>query len=152
VAAFYLPLLEPYASVPHPDVEKSTSFQCRGIAETAALPALDETVRPGGARSEFFSAQLKKDGQPYSASDLATPEQLSRLMQHVGQRMGELADGILDGNVSVAPYRLSRQIPCSFCEYRSVCRYEMETQPPRALESLKKVQVLERLEAATHDD
>ena len=151
VAAFYLPLLEPYKSVPHPEVEKASSFQCRGIAETAALPVLDETVQPGG-KSEFFSAALKKDGQPHSRSDLATPEQLSALMQHVGRRMGELADELLDGNVSVSPYRLNRQIPCSFCEYQSVCRYEIQTQPPRALESLSKTEVLKRLEGAVDDD
>ena len=151
VAAFYLPLLEPYQSVAHPDVEKPTTFQWRGIADAAALPVLDNTVVPGQG-SAFFSARVKKDGEPYANSDLATSEQLSALMQHVGRRMGELADDLLDGNVSVAPYRLSRQTPCSFCEYRSVCRYEIQTQPPRALESLSKAQVLQRLEGAVDDD
>jgi ATP-dependent helicase/nuclease subunit B len=145
VAAFYLPLLEPFVSVSHPDENKRTTYQCRGIADLAALPVLDNTVGPGG-KSAFFSASLTKAGEPYVQSDLAPSEQLAALMRHVGQHMGELADEIIDGNIAVAPYRLNRQTPCSFCEFRAVCRYEIETQPPRALESLDKTEVFKRLE------
>ncbi len=144
VAAFYLPLLEPYQSVSHPSKEKTVSYQWRGIADAGALETLDNTVQPGG-KSKYLSARLTRDGQPYGNSDLAQRAQLADLMAHVGRRMGELADSILDGNIAVDPYRLRRQMPCAYCEYRAVCRYEIETQPPKTLEILDKPEVFRRI-------
>ena len=87
----------------------------------------------------------RKSGEPHVNSDLARRDQLSALMAHVGRRMGELADQLLDGNIEVRPYRLRRQTPCSWCPYRPVCRYEIETQPPRVLESFERADVLQRI-------
>ncbi|GMV96000.1 MAG: hypothetical protein AMXMBFR83_03690 [Phycisphaerae bacterium] len=144
VAAFYLPLLEPFRTVAHPSEEKTTTYLWRGIADASALATLDRTVVPGG-QSQFLSARLNRDGRPHPHCDLARGEDFAALMRHVLTRMSELADQIIDGEVAVAPYRLNRKTPCSFCEYRPVCRYEIETQPPRTLEALRKADVFERL-------
>ncbi len=145
VAAFYLPLLEAYKPVPHPREEKTTTFKWHGIADASVLNTLDNSITPGGEWSRFLSARLKKDGEPYAKSDLAGRGQLSALMDHVGRRMGELADALLDGDIEVKPYRLRRQTPCSWCLYRSVCRYEIETQPPRTLTPFNRADVLKRV-------
>lgn len=145
VAAFYLPLIEPYKPLDHPDDERTETFKWRGIADVSALETLDSSIEPG-QRSRFMSACVsKKTGEPYANSDLAKPDQLSALMAHVGRRMGELADALLDGNIDVAPYRLRRSTPCSWCAYKPVCRYEIDTQPPRGLDSLKRAEVLRRV-------
>lgn len=148
VAALYLPLLEPFKSVAHPSEEKQTRFELRGLVDLDNLDALDGTARSQGG-SRFLKARLKKDGTPYQTSDLATRSQVEAVIRHVGQRMGQLADDLLDGRIDVFPYRLQRRMPCAFCRYPAVCRYEMDTQPPRLLESLKKEQVLAKLEGET---
>lgn len=142
--AFFLPLLEPYRSVPHPDEEKSQSFRLRGVADLTAIEALDETAR-STRESSFLSARIKKDGTPDERSDLVAGEDLTRLMDHVARRMGELADRLLDGEIGVRPYRLRRQTPCGSCLFRSVCRYEIQTQPPRTLESFRRSEALARI-------
>jgi len=144
VAALYLPLLEPFERIAHPDRPKSRHYRWRGVVDVSKLGAIDKTVEPGGG-SDFLSARLRRDGQPYAKSDLAAPDEMKALMAHVGRRMGELADRLLDGDIAVNPYRLNRWMPCSFCAYRSVCRYEIATQPPRRLESFDKAEVLQRL-------
>jgi len=141
VAALYLPLLERFESIAHPSRAKKERYHWRGIVDTSALPSLDRTVADTG-RSDFLSARIKKDGEPYVNSDLTRREQMAALMKHVGQRMGELADELLDGRIDVNPYRLRRHMPCRFCEYRSVCRYEIETQPPRVLDAYDKATAL----------
>jgi ATP-dependent helicase/nuclease subunit B len=147
VGAFYLPLLESFKAVHHPEEESKSSMKLRGVLETESLALVDSSVQAGGG-SEFLQAKLKKDGDPDARSDLVDGEQMKLLMTHVGQRMGELADGILDGNVAVAPYSLSRKRPCSFCPMQAVCRFEIETQPPRYLDSMKKKDMLDRLDEA----
>lgn len=140
VAALYLPLLEPFVSVGHPREEKEISYQWRGLADASALTALDRTVQPGGG-SKFLAARLKKDGTPYESSDLASGEDFTAMMAHTAAQMGKLADALIDGDVSINPYRLRRHMPCAWCPYRAVCRYEIETQPPRNLSAMKKADV-----------
>jgi len=151
VAALYLPLLERFESVAHPSREKKTRTQGRGIIDAAALDSLDHTVADKG-HSQFLSARIKKDGEPHVNSDLARRDQMAAMMRHVGLRMGELADGLLDGKIDVSPYRLRRRMPCSFCEYQSVCRYEIEAQPPRALNAFDKTSALKLIAEGGRDE
>jgi ATP-dependent helicase/nuclease subunit B len=147
VAALYLPLLEPFKSVAHPaEAEKVKTYQCRGILDASVLEAIDESVQPGNdGASKFLSAKLKSDGTPHAVCDLAERAQVSALMTHVERRMGELADAIADGEIGIRPYRLNRKMPCPFCAYRPLCRYEIETQPCRSLDGLRRKDVLEQL-------
>jgi ATP-dependent helicase/nuclease subunit B len=150
VAAFYLPLLEPYQTVSHPSEEKKVRYQWRGIADASAMSALDGTLRPGGA-SQFISARLKADGEPHANCDLSRSGQVSGLMRHVTRRMGELADRILDGDIAAEPYRLRRQMPCGYCKYHAICRYEVENQPPARLNAMKKAEVFAQLATEVGD-
>lgn len=145
VAALYLPLLEPFKSVAHPDDDKGAPYKCRGILDSSVVEAIDDTVVASGPGSTFVSARLKKDGQPYDACDLAERGQLTAAIAHVERRMGELADAIIDGAIEIQPFRLNRIMPCSFCAYKSVCRYEIETQAFRGLDGMKRSDVLERM-------
>ncbi|MHC4445952.1 MAG: PD-(D/E)XK nuclease family protein [Planctomycetota bacterium] len=151
VAAFYLPLLEAYQTLNHPNEVKKSSYRWRGIIDTTAVNVLDETVAAGGG-SQYMSARISKKGEPYTNSDLAGRDQLTALMQHVGRRMGQLADALLDGKIEVKPYRLRRRMPCSYCAYKTVCRYEIETQPPRLLESVGKAEVFKRVMEEGRDE
>lgn len=146
VAALYLPLLEPFKSVAHPDENKGKSYQCRGILDASALEVIDSSVRPGNdGGSKFVAAKLKNDGCPHSACDLAETQQISAVVSHVQRRMGELADAIMDGQIDIRPYRLNRRMPCTFCVYKPVCRYDLEMVECRHLESMRRGDVLERL-------
>ncbi len=145
IAALYLPLLEPYRTVTHPDQPSASAYRCRGVIDESALAVIDDSVQPGTAGSSFIAARLKNDGQPYAAGDLAATAELSALIGHVEQRMGQLADDIIDGRVGIEPFRLHRHMPCSFCSYKAICRYEIETQPFRKLEGMKRSDVLSRV-------
>jgi len=134
VAALYLPLWERFEKVPHPDHEKKHTYRWRGIMDLSCAAALDRNIETDG-KSEYLSARMTKDGRPYQNSDLTDRDTWKALLAHVGRRMGELADRLLDGDIEVKPYRLNRRMPCSYCPYRAVCRYEVETQWPRHLES-----------------
>jgi len=67
------------------------------------------------------------------------------LLEHTRCKLGSLADEILDGKVAVSPYRLGTFSPCSWCPFRSVCRYEFGQSGLRFLPSLKRSDVFARL-------
>lgn len=143
VAAFYLPLLEGYRTLAHPSDAKSPadSFRLRGIVDRTAVEGLDRSSAESG-ESTFMSVKVTKEGRPYKYSDLAEPEQMQALIAHVTRRMGELADSLIDGSVEVRPYRLRRNTPCGWCQFRAVCRYEPDWQRPRELEPVGYLQDL----------
>ncbi|HOW71949.1 MAG TPA: exodeoxyribonuclease V subunit gamma [Phycisphaerae bacterium] len=143
-AAFYLPLLEGYQSVKHPSEEKAVRYLWRGIADVNGLDSLDGTAR-ANRESGFLAAQLTGEGRPYASSDLVEPDGMEKVLSHVGRRMGELADDLLDGRIEVHPYWLRRQRPCRFCDFAPFCRFEVSTQPMRVLQSFRKPAALDAM-------
>ncbi len=151
VAALFLPLIEPFATVPHPS-ETKTPTKWRGVIDVSKVDTLDGTVSGPGTASAFISAAITQKGGNAANSDLLNNDEFAVLLRHVGRRMGELTDAVLDGDISVRPYRLNRAMPCGFCALRAVCRYEIETQPPRLLEGMgSKTQVLQQMTREAED-
>ncbi len=151
VAAFFLPLLQRNERVAHPDAPRNQEFQYRGLLRLDGFPHLD---RDGAAerKSAFMSARITKEGKPYKGGDLLENEQFDATINHAVSRMGELADGILDGKIAVSPFRLRRQMPCSFCPYSSVCRFESEFEPARHLDTGDRSDVLDQMKLEVRDD
>ncbi|NLX14221.1 MAG: hypothetical protein GXY44_11285 [Phycisphaerales bacterium] len=151
VAALYLPLIEPFQTVAHPS-EPKKPIKWRGVIDVSRVDTLDGRVDGAGTASDFISAAITKKGENVANSDLLDSDQFEVLLRHVRRRIGELADALLDGDISVRPYRLNRTMPCGFCKFSAVCRYEIETQPPRLLEGMgSKTQVLERIMQEAED-
>ena len=67
------------------------------------------------------------------------------LLNRVITKLGSLADGILDGDVTVAPYRLRKFSPCNWCSFRSVCRFEFGQDQVRSFPDLKRQEVFAEL-------
>jgi ATP-dependent helicase/DNAse subunit B len=59
--------------------------------------------------------------------------------------MTELVDGWLAGDIAPAPARLGKDIPCSRCRYRPVCRYEFALRQTRTFARMSRTRVLEEL-------
>lgn len=151
--ALYVSLVESYANVDHPsDAESSTSslstgmFRPRGLLDLSHVGELDHAFSETG-RSEVYQVALKKDGglSRVDFSDAAESEDFARLLVHTTRRIGEHADGILNGEVAVQPYRLGTFSPCSWCDLQPVCRFEFPTTSIRSLDRLKRSEVFERL-------
>jgi ATP-dependent helicase/nuclease subunit B len=143
----YLPLIEPFSTVAHPDEYQQQQLRWRGVAALDAADVLDTGISTDN-ESQFYAARIRRDGQPAHYSDLVDSESFEAMLRFVGQRMGELADALLDGDIEVRPYRLKRQMPCTWCLYRSVCRFETENQSPRSLASIDKAAFFERAKEA----
>ena len=56
-----------------------------------------------------------------------------------------MAENIVGGEIDVMPYRLKGQSPCSYCEYKSVCRFDWQINDYNFLASLGKSEALEKI-------
>jgi ATP-dependent helicase/nuclease subunit B len=131
-----------------PSESREGGYRPRGLLLAETFEALDGTLEKGrSAEYNFFRKENGEMGYPDS-SDGAEYAQFQKTLEHTRAKLGELADGILDGNVAVRPYRLGTYSPCSWCPMASVCRFEMGISEVRFLESLKRSEVFRRLNAA----
>lgn len=153
-AAFYLQMARGIGEVSHPSEAKDPvdpkhllRVKPRGLFDEGFLSALDASIQPGW--SEVVQVRVNKDGQVVNrrSSDAAEPPAFRGLLAHVRKRLGELAEGILRGEVAVTPYRLNLQTPCPSCGYRSVCRFDPAINRYHNLEPLTKEQVLDKVAA-----
>ena len=68
--------------------------------------------------------KLKNDGSPTQASKATAIENFELLSRHVAKQLEDYSGGIMDGDISVAPYKLGKSTPCGYCAYHSVCGFD----------------------------
>jgi len=149
--AFYLPLLGKYKRIDHPaeadqeGFDPLDAFKPRGIVDFDWIDRLD--TMGGSQWSSIFSVYRKTDGSMgnVNTSDAVGAGSLPRLLDHVRNKMTELAAAWLDGDIRVRPARLGDDLPCAHCPYRGVCRYEYAPDQARSLASMSRSEVLEKI-------
>jgi len=155
VAALFVSLVPRYELVNHPsEVEENAPsgagvYRPRGLISIDDLGVLDSAGKEG--RSAHYAAHRKKDGgiSNIERSDAADPNTFRMVLEFTRRRLGELADAMLDGDVSVSPYRIGRVTPCSWCPMLAACRFEWGVSDIRFLEPFKRSEVFSKMREAT---
>ncbi len=151
-AALYLSLKPTREVVKHPAElsERSAAlpggYRPRGLIRAGGLGGLDPHGNPAGW-SDHYPIYRKKDGSlgQLDSCDTADDASFQSLLEHTRYKLGQLADGVLDGDVAVRPYRLGTFSPCSWCVLGGVCRFEMGVCETRFLDRLKRTEIFTRL-------
>jgi ATP-dependent helicase/nuclease subunit B len=151
-AAFYLKLLRQLDKVDHPDDawgpddgEFHLSAKPRGVFNGDYFGALDKSCEEGA--SQMLAARLNKDGSFGSKhnTDVAEADEFAALLKETRKQLGKLGEQIMDGDVSIRPYRLGLITPCSGCKYRSVCRFDPSINRYRNIHGMKRDELLQQL-------
>jgi len=154
VGAFYLPLVTPFQSVEHPSEAKEPLrlFMPRGILDFDALAALEPSLKEGP--SQLYSARINKDGGSGKSSHLDTASRpvFEKILAAVRQKLGELADRIIDGDIRVAPVVYRDRLPCEQCDFRAVCRFEYSSGFAVRLPAIERGDMLKRFGETGTDD
>jgi ATP-dependent helicase/nuclease subunit B len=121
------------------------SRKARGLFDGEFFKSLDEMVESGWSRFYNFYVS-SKEGQygNYRNTGALKPDDFRAVLQYAEAKVVELVQGIISGKIDVAPYRLRQESPCSFCSYRSVCRFDWQINDYNLLEPVSKLQVLQK--------
>ena len=86
----------------------------------------------------------KKDDQYgyYSSSGALKPGDFDKFIEITEQRICGITKHMAEGRIEVSPYRLNKETPCRWCEYRSVCRFDWQINDYRELKTVSKLDVL----------
>ena len=149
---FYLPLVRKLETENQPEealkaFEKALSrMRARGLwrDDGVSLGWMDHRL-PQAVESELFPKMYKKDGTVTKQAPVLGEADWGAMESFVLEKVRELAAGIRQGNVDVAPYALDRQdIACRTCSFQAVCQFDSrwDHSPLRKLEKLNKEAVL----------
>jgi len=150
VGAFYMPVeVSPTTANFDELIKKAEQFnyKAKGIFNGEFFQQLDSEAK--SRWSDFYNFRIsKKDGQygDYGKSGALRPGDFEKVLKFTEKKIVELAGEIVSGKIDVSPYRLGTESPCGWCKYKSVCRLDWQINDYNFLESLNKLQVLEKIE------
>ncbi|NMB42047.1 MAG: helicase-exonuclease AddAB subunit AddB [Firmicutes bacterium] len=119
---------------------------------------MDSSLQKG--YSEIIPVALKAKGGFYANSATITAEKLRLLFAHMRQLIKDAAKTIISGEVGISPYRLAKNIACTYCPYKAICQFDISLKGNRyrLLKKLVKEEVWQLLgesqgtEGGTGDD
>ncbi len=141
------PLIEYTKNMSQEDIEteRVKRFRLSGmlLESLDIAKALEKDVE-----GNIIPATLKKNGDFKASSSVASEEEFDVLRNHIIEVIRELGKEILNGKVSALPYQLDKHQPCDYCDYRSICQFDVSQQDNEyeALEKLSKKEIWKRLE------
>lgn len=92
--------------------------------------------------------EKKKDGSLKATAMAATGSQFAVLQKYVKEKTSNLAGAMYDGEISANPCEYAGTASCEYCEYQSICSFELRTEgcAYRRLPKMKKEQIWEEIE------
>lgn len=74
--------------------------------------------------SLIIPAAFKKDGDFTSSSSVVTEEQFELLRKYVNDKMIEICEEMLSGEVKIEPCKSSKVTYCDYCDYSAICQFD----------------------------
>ncbi len=113
------------------EAARRKAYRHAGHFDLSALDLLDTAKN-----REQFNYTWKQDGTPGNRSkDPMAPEQFIALLNAVEGRLRDFGERIFTGEATVDPYRKGSETPCTFCDYRPICRVDPWSHRYRSLEA-----------------
>lgn len=130
----YFHVHQPLIRAPHPlepeaaETELFKRYKMTGLvtADPETVRLMDRTLETG--QSLLIPAGLKADGSFYKTSSVVTGEQWKLLRRHGRGKIRRIGEGILSGEVDIAPYRMGGQTACLHCPYKPVCHFDPQVE------------------------
>lgn len=102
------------------------SFAMNGlVSDDPAVLSNLERHEEGAYRYESVSVSFNKDGTLSKNSRCQSEEQISQLLYYTENKIQELGNQMVGGEVAVNPYEYKGKRPCMYCPYGSVCQFDL---------------------------
>ncbi|WP_442599116.1 helicase-exonuclease AddAB subunit AddB [Neobacillus sp. D3-1R] len=136
------------------EAELFKKFKMNGLllAEPNVLRLMDEGI--DSSSSPIISASINKDGTLSKNSKVATKDEFDLLRGFVRNKYVSTGNEMINGNISIAPYKLKDKTPCTFCSYKPVCHFDQSIVENdfRVLVPKSREQVIEGLTKKEEED
>ena len=93
----------------------------------------------------FRITQKEKQFGVYDKSSLLTDEHSSAVLSFAENKLKELGDRILSGTIDITPYRYEKNIACTYCPYKSFCRFDWQINDYSEVKKISKMDFFESI-------
>ncbi|HSQ87549.1 helicase-exonuclease AddAB subunit AddB [Romboutsia sp.] len=107
------------------EILKNLKMQGLLIKDSDIIKQMDKSLASGErSTSLVIPANLNKDGTLGRHTKGVTSEEFEIIRKYVKNRIKELCEDMLGGNISIAPYKNKDKNSCIFCNYSSICQFD----------------------------
>ena len=126
---FYFHIQDPRSDKTDPEELETAlreAFRMKGILVNADQN-VEEVCGEFTGKSDVTAVSYKKSGELSGSKDcvLLTDEQFSELADAVDDKLAELAQQMEAGEIPIEPMRSGDNKPCTYCDYRGTCRFDL---------------------------
>lgn len=93
------------------------------LKDAKVVKAMDNDLENGF--SLIIPAKFKKDGDFSSTSSVVTEGQFDILRKYVNEKMRELCEDMLSGNIKIEPCKTPKGEYCQYCDYSPICQFDL---------------------------
>ncbi len=91
------------------------------LKDVKLVRAMDKNME---TYSLIIPATFKKDGDFTSNSSVINEEQFELLRKYVNNKMIEICEDMLSGEVKIEPCKSNKVTYCDYCDYSSICQFD----------------------------
>lgn len=102
------------------------NFKMKGLilADVKVVKLHDKNLQNGS--SALIPAYIGKDGElSEKKTSGVTAEQFKELQKYMYTVIKQISREILGGNIDLKPYYKDKKTPCKYCDYKSICSFNM---------------------------
>ena len=102
------------------------NFKMKGLilADVKVVKLHDKNLQNGS--SALVPAYIGKDGElSEKKTSGVTAEQFKELQKYMYTVIKQISREILGGNIDLKPYYKDKKTPCKYCDYKSICSFNM---------------------------
>lgn len=95
------------------------------LDEVEVLKGLDASLYETG-KSDVVKVKFKNTGEFTKDSKAINLEAFNALMLWVEDNVREMAESILEGDMSISPCKIGGFVSCQFCDYSALCQFDVK--------------------------
>jgi ATP-dependent helicase/nuclease subunit B len=120
--------------------ERLKQYKLKGyvLEDVDVALAMDETLAPSKTSKVVPIALTKDETFNGRGSNVLDEEKMDTLKRFVPKKLQQAGNEIYAGNTEIKPYRLGNKKACTYCEYKSICQFDM-ADPANSYNELKKI-------------
>ncbi len=117
-----------------PETELLRSMKMSGVAneDFDLISKMEHAGQEG-----YLSLPVRKTKTGYhKQSSILDTNQMLKLGTMVEEKMQELGNALIKGDISIRPYEYQGMMPCKYCSFRHVCAYEEGVDPVNRIKKM----------------
>ncbi len=106
------------------EIFRKLSLKGYSVENIEILKAIDEEILDNRA-SDIIPVKLNRNDSISKTSKTLEKEIYEKMLEKVENIVFKISEDILNGIIDIRPYKKNDFTPCVYCEYKSICQYDI---------------------------